>query len=336
MTGDLILGIETSCDDTSVALVAEDGTVTACETVNQFTIHEAFGGVFPDLASRAHLTTILPAVARVTGAIGHDRARIRAIAVTRGPGLIGSLLVGVNAAQGLGLAWGKPVIGVNHLRGHLRSPELEGGALVYPALVLLASGGHTALALMENATRITALGATRDDSMGECYDKVARSLSLPMPGGPAIDRLAAAGSPVHALPRPMLREGYDFSFSGLKSSVARLLERAPALAETEAGRADVAASFVAACMEIAEAKLDRALAAHDVASVVVVGGVAASRQLRARVQALADRHGIACTLPPPTWATDNAAMIALAGWDYARAGQDPGLRADPALPLDAW
>ncbi len=336
MSADLILGVETSCDDTSLALVAEDGTVTACETVNQYSIHEAFGGVFPDLASRAHLAAILPTLQQVMGAIDHDRARIAAIAVTRGPGLIGSLLVGVNAAQGLGLAWGKPVIGVNHLRGHLRSPELEGGQIVYPALVLLVSGGHTALALMESATRITALGQTRDDSMGECYDKVARSLGLPMPGGPAIDRLAADGTPRHPLPRPMLREGYAFSFSGLKSSIARLLEREPALMQTEAARADVAASFVAACLDIAEAKLDRALAAHPVASVVVVGGVAASRPLRDRIGALAARHGVTLSLPPLTWATDNAAMIALAGWDYLRAGQAPGLRADPALALDAW
>ncbi|MGY6534751.1 MAG: tRNA (adenosine(37)-N6)-threonylcarbamoyltransferase complex transferase subunit TsaD [Pararhodobacter sp.] len=334
--GDLILGIETSCDDTSVALVARDGTVIACETLTQFTIHEAFGGVFPDLASRAHLTAILPAVARVMHVIGDDRARLAAIAVTRGPGLIGSLLVGVNAAQALGLAWDKPVIGVNHLRGHLRSPDLDTQRLVFPALMLLASGGHTLLAHLPGPAQITLLGQTRDDSMGECYDKVARMLGYPMPGGPAIDRMARLGQPRFDLPRPMLKEGFAFSFSGLKSSVARLIERQPALAETDAGRADVAASFVQACLEIAETKLDRALRAHPSASVVVVGGVAASAQLRARMQALAGRHGITACLPPLTWATDNAAMIALAGWDYLAQGINPGLRADPALGLNDW
>lgn len=334
--GDLILGMETSCDDTSVALVARDGTVVACKTLTQFTVHEAYGGVFPDLASRAHLGAILPAVDTVMQSIGSEHSRLAAIAVTRGPGLIGSLLVGVSAAQALGLAWGKKVIGVNHLRGHLRSPDLEAPRMAYPALVLLASGGHTLLALMKDAKRITLLGSTRDDSMGECYDKVARSLGFPMPGGPAIDQAARQGRAVHRLPRPMLNEGYAFSFSGLKSSVARLLEREPALGKSDAGRADVAASFVQACVDIAETKLNRALSAHDVASVVIVGGVAASAQLREMVQALAARHGVACCLPPQTWATDNAAMIAMAGWDYLHAGIDTGLRADPALALEAW
>ena len=224
---DLILGIETTCDDTSVALVRQNGDVLACETVSQFEIHAAHGGVFPELASRAHVQAILPTVQRVMATIDNDRARIRAIGVSRGPGLIGSILVGVNTATGLGLAWGVPVIGVNHLRGHLRSAALEGQTLPYPAVVLLASGGHTILSHMASAQDMQVLGQTRDDSIGECYDKVARMLGLGMPGGPAVDMAALSGVPRYPLPRPMRGAGYEFSFSGLKSSVARLLEKEP-------------------------------------------------------------------------------------------------------------
>lgn len=331
MRGDLILGVETSCDDTSVALVARDGTVAACETVSQFEIHAGYGGVFPELASRAHLQAILPTLRRVLDAIDGDLGRIAAIGATRGPGLIGSLLVGLNAAQGLGAGWGKPVYGVNHLRGHLRSPELEGGRIAYPALVLLVSGGHTALARMAGPGEVAPLGTTRDDSVGETFDKVARMLGLGMPGGPAVDRLAQAGRPVFDLPRPMLREGFAFSFSGLKSAVARLLETTP-----EADPADVAASFVAACADVLEAKLRRGLRAAETASVVIVGGVAANSQLRARAAALCAEEGTALTLPSLRWATDNAAMIALAAWDHLEAGRSPVTRPTPSLSLADW
>lgn len=328
---DLILGIETSCDDTSVALVSRDGTVLACETRAQYSVHAAYGGVFPELASRAHLEAILPVVQEVLQRIDGDISRICAIGVTRGPGLIGSLLVGVNTAQALGAAWGKPVIGVNHLRGHLRSPALDGQSELFPAVLLLASGGHTLVAHQAAPGQIEVLGSTRDDSIGESYDKVARMLGLGMPGGPAIDALAAQGEARYRLPRPMKNEGYEFSFSGLKSSVARLLEREP-----EAAPADVAASFVAACLDVIRAKLDRAIEARAPRSVVVVGGVSASAQLRDMITELAAHHGIAASLPPRAWATDNAAMIALAAWDYLDQGMETDLRARPNLAFDAW
>lgn len=330
MTGepDLILGIETSCDDTSIALVDRAGTVVACETVSQYAIHAEYGGVYPELASRAHLQAILPTLSRVLASIEGDLGRIEAIGVTRGPGLIGSLLVGVNTAQALGLAWGKPVIGVNHLKGHLRSPDLGEKRVDYPAIMLLVSGGHTLLAHMTSHTEVEILGTTRDDSAGETYDKVARMLDLGMPGGPAVDMAAKRGEPVIDLPRPMMREGYEFSFSGLKSSVARLVERDPS-----ASRDDVAASFVAACLDVLEAKLIRALDEYAPKSLVVVGGVSASPQLRALVNRICEERGVRACLPPLKWATDNAAMIALAAWDNRERANGERLRADPNLVL---
>ncbi|WP_146590809.1 tRNA (adenosine(37)-N6)-threonylcarbamoyltransferase complex transferase subunit TsaD [Puniceibacterium confluentis] len=330
-TADLILGIETSCDDTSVALVGRDGQVVACETVSQFDIHAEFGGVFPELASRAHLEAILPTVHKVMAAVGSDPARIRAIGVTRGPGLIGSLIVGVNTAQALGIAWDRPVYGVNHLRGHLRSPDLDVRRITYPALLLLVSGGHTLLCHLQSAVDVTVLGTTRDDSVGETYDKVARMLDLGMPGGPALDRLAVQGQPVHRFPRPMIRDGYEFSFSGLKSSVARLLEKDPGV-----DRADVAASFVAACLDVLGAKVRRAIAEYPSGSLVVVGGVAASPQIRALVEGICAENALIPCLPPLKWATDNAAMIALATWDYLENDAPKDLRTTPSLSLAAW
>ena len=188
----LILGIETSCDDTSVALVDQRGNVAAIETVSQYEIHSEFGGVYPELASRAHLEAILPVIKKVMTTAQVTPSDLRAIGVTRGPGLMGSLLVGLSTAQALGMAWDVPTYGVNHLRGHIRSVDLEEKRLSYPALVLLVSGGHTLLAFLQDQNSYELLGTTRDDSVGECYDKVARTLGLGMPGGPAIDRMAAA------------------------------------------------------------------------------------------------------------------------------------------------
>lgn len=327
----LVLGIETSCDDTSVALVARRGSVVACETVSQFEIHSEYGGVYPELASRAHLQAILPTVQVVLDAIDGDLARIEAIGVTRGPGLIGSLLVGVNTAQALGIAWGKKVFGINHLRGHLRSPDLEESRIDYPAIMLLVSGGHTLLAYLKSSAEVQVLGTTRDDSAGETYDKVARMLDLGMPGGPQVDRHAELGAPVIEFPRPMLREGYEFSFSGLKSSVARLLEREPVV-----NKHDVAASFVSACLDVLEAKLRRALKEYKPNSLVVVGGVAASPQLRECVEAICDEAGVKACLPSLKWATDNAAMIALATWDYMAQSAQQRTDPDPGLLLCDW
>lgn len=328
---DLILGIETSCDDTSVSLVDRQGSVFACETVSQYAIHAEYGGVYPELASRAHLQAILPTTQKVLDVIGRDLSRVAAIGVTRGPGLIGSLLVGVNTAQALGASWNKAVYGVNHLRGHLRSPDLDKRKVEYPAVLLLVSGGHTLIAHMKTGLDIRLLGTTRDDSVGETYDKVARMLDLGAPGGPAVDRAASSGVAAYGFPRPMLREGYEFSFSGLKSSVARLVGRDRGL-KLE----DVAASFVAACIDVLEWKTRRAVEEFKPKSLVVVGGVAASPQVREFVEKTCARYGVLSCLPPREWATDNAAMIALATWDYVAQGVRPDLRANPNLPLGDW
>lgn len=325
-----VLGIESSCDDTAVAVVAEDGSVLASETVDQGSVHRPWGGVYPELASRAHVRAIVPAVERALTAAAIRPPALRAIAATRGPGLVGSLLVGLNCAAGLGAAWQLPTLGVNHLRGHLRSADLEERRVAFPALVLLVSGGHTLLAHMADAATLRILGTTRDDSAGEAYDKVARLMGLGFPGGPAIDRLAKQGRDTIALPRPMLRDGLDFSFSGLKSAVARRLERAP-----QPAAADLAASFVAACLDVLIAKCRRALAQAPARALVVVGGVAASPQLRQRAAALAAEAEVELCLPPLKWSTDNAAMIALAAFDYLRQGQLPPLVATPRLPLDS-
>ena len=315
---ELILGIESSCDDTAAAIVDADGRILSSVVASQVQVHAPFGGVYPEFASRAHVESIIPTVNRALSEAGVDGRELRAIGVTRGPGLIGPLLVGLNTAAGLGSGWEVPVIGVNHLRGHLRSADLEQRRVQYPALILLVSGGHTFLARMENSRSVDLLGSTRDDSVGEAYDKVGRMLGLGYPAGAAIDKLALQGEANIRFPRPMLAEGLEFSFSGLKSAVARLLEKTP-----DVSPADVAASFVEAAMEILLTKCRRALGKGPTASLVVVGGVAASPQLRAGAQALCDELKVDLCLPPLRWSTDNAAMIALATWDYLAAGIAP-------------
>jgi len=314
----LILGIESSCDDTAAALVDTEGTILAAANVTQTEIHRPYGGVYPELASRAHVAEILPTLDKALAEAGVSPDRIRAVGVTRGPGLIGPLLVGLNTAAGLGLGWGVPVIGVNHLRGHLRSADLGGSRVKYPATILLVSGGHTILAYMEDPRFIRLLGATRDDSVGEAYDKVGRMLGLGYPGGPPVDRLAKAGESCIQFPRPMLNKGLDFSLSGLKSAVSRYLESEP-----NASYANVAASFVQAIVDLLAVKCRRALMENRSASLVIVGGVAASPQIRSATAKLCAELGVRLCLPPERWATDNAAMIALATWDYIRANVHP-------------
>lgn len=314
-----VLGIESSCDDTAVAVVTEQGKVLSSVIASQAEIHVQYGGVFPELAGRAHVQSILPAIEKALRDAGITHKELEAIGVTRGPGLIGSLLVGLTTASGLGLGWDLPVIGVNHLRGHLRSADLEEQRVKYPALILLVSGGHTFLAHMKSATEIKLLGSTRDDSVGEAFDKVSRMLGLGYPGGPLLDRAARKGNPTIPFPRPMLHKGLEFSFSGLKSAVARYLD---ALEEPPVVE-DVAASFVEAAMEILVTKCRKALKKYPVESLVIVGGVAASSQLREQAAELCVKMGVELCLPPLQWSTDNAAMIALATWDYLRWGKHP-------------
>jgi tRNA N6-adenosine threonylcarbamoyltransferase len=311
MSNNLVLGIETSCDDTAVALVDADGNVVASAVASQTAIHNRYGGVYPEAASRAHVDKILPTVRMVIEDSGINPRELEAIGVTRGPGLIGSLMVGLSTAAGLGQGWGVPVVGINHLRGHLRSADLEEKRVKFPAIILLVSGGHTLLARMEDAGEIKLIGNTRDDSVGEAYDKVARMLGLGYPGGPVVDKMAYNGRPSIPFPRPMLEVGLDFSFSGLKSAVMRYLAANPGYVKE-----DVAASFVAACMEVLVEKCRRALLEYESSSLVIVGGVAASPQLK--------------------WSTDNGAMIALATWDYLQAGHRDSLEPVPSLNIEQY
>lgn len=329
--GALVLGVETSCDDTAVALVDARGCVVASCVASQAAMHSHYGGVYPELASRAHIDKILPTVRAVLSESGVSPRDLAAIGVTRGPGLIGSLMVGLNAACGLGHGWEVPVIGVNHLRGHLRSADLEESRVRFPAIVLLVSGGHTLLARLESTSDIRLIGSTVDDSVGEAYDKVARMMGLGYPGGPVIDRLAATGSPSVRFPRPMLRQGLDFSFSGLKSAVERYLVATP-----DARPADVAASFVEACLDVLISKCRTALGEYPAASLVIVGGVAASPQLRAAAAELCEGTGVELCLPPVKWSTDNGAMIGLATWDYLANHVTGTLDPVPGLGMEAF
>ena len=311
----IILGIESSCDDTAVALVNSEGEILSSVISSQLTIHNQFGGVYPEFAARAHIKSILPTVHEALKRANLTKDDISAIAITRGPGLIGSLLVGINTAKALAIGWNKPIIGINHLRGHLRSADLEEKRIIFPSTILLVSGGHSFLAYMTSETDIKLLGSTLDDSAGECYDKVARMLGLGYPGGPLIDKLAKEGNANIKFPRPVIDKGLYFSFSGLKSAVARYIE-----ANKDYNKADVAASFVEAVIDVLITKSNKALKMYPSKSFVMVGGVSASPQIREAVIAMCNKRNVKASLPPLKWSTDNAAMIALAAFDYLNAG----------------
>ncbi len=308
----LALAIETSCDDTAAAVVDSQLHVHSSVIESSIDQHRAFGGVVPELAGRAHLTTIGPVVRRALENADLDphRPAIDVVAVTSGPGLIGSLLIGLSAAKAYALAWEVPFVGVNHLEGHLFAPLLERPDLRWPLVTLLVSGGHSMIVLQHGPGRHEVLGETIDDAAGEAYDKVARWLGLAYPGGPEIDRLAAQGTPgALKLPVSMTGDNFDFSFSGLKTAVVRATEKNPDVA-----RADVAASFQAAVAEQLLRKLRRTLETHsDVEGVALAGGVAANSALRRGVEALASDFGVVSLLPSLAMCTDNAAMIAAAG-----------------------
>ena len=326
-----VLGIETSCDDTSAAVV-EDGRVLSNVVSSQVALHRPFRGVVPELASRAHLSKLMPAVRKALDDAG--KGRVAAIAYTRGPGLMGPLLVGKVAAQTLARIMGVPAVAVNHLEGHVLAAELE-HELRWPVVALIVSGGHTELVAARAPGDWRVLGRTRDDAAGEAYDKAARLLGLPYPGGPAIDALAAKGDPrAVAFPRPMLGEGSDFSFSGLKTALLYHLKgRVPKGREL----ADLCASFQEA---IAETLVEKTLAAARKArarDVVIGGGVAANSRLRALLSQRGAAEGFAVRLPSRALCTDNAAMIAHAGWRRLKAGALSRSGAcDPALALRSW
>jgi len=323
-----ILGIETSCDETAAAVVDDGRIVRSSVVSSQVDLHARFGGVVPEVASRAHVELVGPVFADALGEAGIELGDVDAVAACHGPGLAGALLVGVSAAKALALVAGTPYVGVNHLEAHLYAAWLEDPDLAPPLAVLIASGGHTMTVIVEDHGRYRLVGQTVDDAAGEAFDKVARFLGLGYPGGPAIDRIAREGDPAAiAFPRAMAGEA-DFSFSGLKTAVVL-----HARANPDADVADVAASFQAAAVDQLVAKLERAADDAGARTLVLGGGVAANSRLRDQVGARAAATDRRAFLPPRDLCTDNAAMIAAAAWWRLRAdgptpldtGVDPGL-----------
>jgi N6-L-threonylcarbamoyladenine synthase len=340
----IVLGFESSCDETGVALVATQPggspRLLAEALHSQAAMHEAYGGVVPELASRDHIRRVLPLARHVLAEAGRTLADVDLVAYTRGPGLAGALLVGAGVAVALGAALGRPTLGVHHLEGHLLSPFLGEQRPRFPFVALLVSGGHTQLMRVDGVGRYALLGETIDDAAGEAFDKSAKLLGLGYPGGPALARLAEQGDArAFALPRPLLHSGdLDFSFAGLKTAVmtqGRKLGDEP----TDRARADLAASTQAAIVEVLVAKALKALAATGLKRLVVAGGVGANRRLRAALDAGAQRLGAQVSYPPPALCTDNGAMIALAAAMRVQAGLESGTRAGafdvrPRWPLE--
>jgi N6-L-threonylcarbamoyladenine synthase len=323
---DRILGIETSCDETAAAVVVRAREVRSSVVASQIDQHARYGGVVPEIASRAHVETLTPVIAQALVESGFADDEIDAVAATCGPGLVGSLLVGVSAAKALALVWDVPFVAVNHLEGHLYAAFLEEPDLDLPLVVLLVSGGHTMLVHMEDHGRYRLLGSTIDDAAGEAFDKVARYLGLGYPGGPLIDKLATQGDPqAIAFPRGMIdrddERRHDFSFSGLKTAVVNHVRKHPDVAT-----ADVAASFQEAVVDVLVTKARRAARAVGAKGLCLGGGVAANSALRDRFAQACAEDGIRAFVPSRAMCTDNAAMIAAAGWWR--------LQSDGPSPLD--
>ena len=342
MTADpLVLGIETSCDETGVALVrGYDLLVDAvASSVDE---HARFGGIIPEIASRAHLEAMIPTIERALATAGVGLAEVDAVAVTAGPGLVGPLTVGAAAAKALAVALDRPLYGINHVIGHAVVDELVDGAFPERVMALVVSGGHSSLLLVDDTVHVTELGATLDDAAGEAFDKVGRLLGLPYPGGPHIDRLARAGNPAAirfprglTAPKDQAQHATDFSFSGLKTAVARWVE-----ARADAGLAipveDVCASFADAVADVLTAKTIAACRAHDVDTLVLGGGFSANSQLRDMATARCADAGITLRLPPLRFCTDNGAMVAALGSAVVRRGMPPSsldLPVDSSMPL---
>jgi N6-L-threonylcarbamoyladenine synthase len=334
----LVLGIQTSCDETGVGIVRGE-TLLVDAIASSVDEHARFGGVVPEVASRAHLEAMVPTIERATRDAGVRLEDLDAIAVTSGPGLAGALMVGVAAAKSLAVALGKPLYGVNHLASHVAVDIVEHGPLPEPTLAMLVSGGHSSLLLVPDVTSdITSLGSTIDDAAGEAFDKVARVLGLPFPGGPHIDRAAREGDSVAIdFPRgltggrDMERHRFDFSFSGLKTAVARWVQAREAAGEP-VPVADVAASFQEAVTDVLTRKAVLACREHGVENLQIGGGVAANSRLRAMAQERCDAAGIALRVPRPGLCTDNGAMVAALGAQLVLRGRTPS---DLALPADS-
>jgi N6-L-threonylcarbamoyladenine synthase len=325
----LVLGIETSCDETAVAVVEDGRRILSNVVSSQVKLHAVYGGVVPELASRQHVLAMVPVLDEALERAGCGLEQIEAIAVTHGPGLAGALLVGLNFAKALAYPRSLPLVGVNHLEGHIYAAWLESDATPrFPVLALIVSGGHSDVVLMSGHGRYQRLGETVDDAAGEAFDKVARVLGLGFPGGPAIDRLAAGkGSPAMRLPRARLDRPYDFSFSGLKTRVQRIA-RGEEGAPPE--RAELAASFQESVVDSLVTKAVAAAEEHGANQIILSGGVAANSLLR---RALPERSHVPVSVPSPALCTDNGAMIAAGGWQRLRAGERSALDLDIAPGL---
>ena len=319
-----VLAIESSCDESAAAVLDARAGLLAHELFSQVELHRPYGGVVPELASRDHVRRLLPLVRRALESSGSAARDIDGVAYTAGPGLIGALLTGAALARSLAYAWGVPAVGVHHLEGHLLAPLLEPDPPPFPHVALLVSGGHTLLIEVTALGRYRVLGASRDDAAGEAFDKTAKLLGLPYPGGPQLAELAAHGTAgALSFPRPMLdRAGLEFSFSGLKTAVLHALRGRPL---TEQLRADVARAVEEAIVETLTAKALRALDYTGLEALVVSGGVSANRSLRSSLTAAAARQGARVYYPRIEFSTDNAAMIAVAGLERLEAGQHDGL-----------
>jgi N6-L-threonylcarbamoyladenine synthase len=327
-----ILGIETSCDETAAAVVVDGRDLRSSVVSSQVDLHARYGGVVPEIASRAHVELVNDVIGEALLEAGTTLRDVDAVAAAHGPGLAGALLVGVSAAKAIGLARACPYVGVNHHEAHMYAALIDDPGLEPPFVTLVVSGGHTLLIAMDDHGRYRVLGRTVDDAAGEAFDKVARFLGLGYPGGPAIDRLAPRGDPdAIAFPRPMLDDGNDFSFSGLKTAVVLYVRKHPAV-----DIADVAASFQAAVVDVLVAKLLRVAAQTGLSTVVIAGGVAANSALRRRLLDEGDSAGLRIVVPSVALCTDNAAMVAAAAWWRLTAdgptslssGAYPGLRLD--------
>ncbi len=314
-----ILAIETSCDETAAAVIENGTTILSNVIASQIDLHAQYGGVFPEVASRRHIEVIHPVVMQAMNEAHMGFDDLDCLAVTQGPGLVGSLLVGVNMAKGIALGRNKPLLGINHIEGHIYSLWLSRKAaeIEFPILTLVVSGGHTELYLMTDHGRYKHLGGTLDDAAGEAFDKVGRVLGLPFPGGPAIDKAAKLGNPnAYQFPRAVMEDGFNFSFSGLKTAVLRETQKHPGSMRLN----DLAASFQAAVIDVLVTKTERAATAHGVTAVHLAGGVSANSGLR---QAMSDQISVPVFYPPPILCTDNAAMIgAAAHWHYVNGRRD--------------